>query len=138
MSEIIPMNGEEPETQNLENLKVQNLNERIRGFSETETPQDLVSTFPEIQETLEETAERLRPEVLYTIDDLIDVWSRGMTNGATLWQYCQDHEYKLPSSFEAGSLELVNEVRNSKDKSQALQAMINNNMLLLGVFTEKQ
>ena len=127
MSEIIPMNGEEPEIPDSEIPKVQNLNERISRNPE------LVSTYPEITEKIKEDF-----ELVFTIDDMIDVWSRGITNGATLWQYCQEQGYNLPVAFEAGSLELVNEVRNSKDKSHALQAMINNNMLLLGVFTEKQ
>lgn len=104
-------------TEHTENTK--NANESIA------TPK-ITPTFPEIQQ-----------EVLYTIDDLIDVWSRGMTNGATLWQYCQDKGFKLPSAFEAGTIELVNEVRSSKEKAQALQALLNNNMLLLGVFDEK-
>lgn len=74
---------------------------------------------------------------LYTIDDMIDVWCRAVTNGATLWQYCQDTSRPLPSSFEAGLLELVNEIRHSDDKAYTLQQMLNNNMLLLGVFDEK-
>lgn len=149
MSEIIPMNGEEPEIPTPENTDFQNLNERINVNEVSEIP-----TFPELDydKLIDEFNDK---EKLFTIDDMIDVWSRGMTNGATLWQYCldkiqeqeqntmngvacQDNNYKLPSSFEAGALELVNEVRNSKDKAQALQAMLNNNMLLLGVFTEKQ
>ena len=74
----------------------------------------------------------------YTIDDMIDVWCRGVTNGATLWQYCQDTSKPLPTSFEAGLIELVNEVRTSKDKPKTLQDFVNNNMILLGVFDEKQ
>lgn len=74
----------------------------------------------------------------YTIDDMIDVWCRGVTNGATLWQYCQDTNRPLPTSFEAGLIELVNEIRHSKDKPRTLQDFINNNMILLGVFEEKQ
>lgn len=74
---------------------------------------------------------------IYTIDDLIDVWCRGVTNGATLWQYCQDTSRPLPTSFEAGLVELVNEVRSSTDKPRTLQDFINNNMILLGVFDEK-
>lgn len=76
-------------------------------------------------------------EPVYTIDDMIDVWCRAMTNGATLWQYCIDTNRPLPTSFEAGLIELVNEVRHSDDKVKTLQQMINNNMLLLGVFDEK-
>jgi hypothetical protein len=75
---------------------------------------------------------------LYTIDDMIDVWCRGVTNGAILWQYCQDTNRPLPASFEAGLIELVNEVRSSTDKPTTLQDFINNNMVLLGVFDEKQ
>ena len=77
-------------------------------------------------------------EPLYTIDDMVDVWCRALTNGATLWQYCQDTSRPLPHTFEAGVIELVNEVRNSKDKVRTLQDFINNNMMLLGVFEEKQ
>ena len=121
MSDIIPMGDEPLETQSSENSESSNSNSPI-------------STFPEIQEELVE----LVAEEKYTLDDLIDVWSRGLTNGATLWQYCQEQGYNLPVAFEAGSLELVSEVQNSKDKAQALQTMLNNNMLLLGVFTEKQ
>jgi hypothetical protein len=73
----------------------------------------------------------------YTVEDLIDVWCRGVTNGATMWQYCQDTHRILPNSFEAGLLEVVNEIRSSKDKAVTLQAVINNNMILLGVFDEK-
>jgi hypothetical protein len=73
----------------------------------------------------------------YTIDDLIDVWCRGVTNGATIWQYCQDTKKPLPTSFEAGLIELVNEIRHSDTKAATLQVIINNNMLLLGVFDEK-
>lgn len=130
MSGTIPMNGEEPEIPESENSESQNLNSPIS--------ENLVITYPEITEKIKEDFELVASEAIFTIDDLIDVWSRGMTNGATLWQYCQEQGYNLPVAFEAGSLELVNEVRNSKDKSQALQAMLNNNMLLLGVFTEKQ
>lgn len=79
----------------------------------------------------------VKAEELFTIDDLIDVWCRGCTNGATLWQYCQDTNKKLPISFEAGLIELSNEVRNSQQKHEALQTVINNNMILLGIFDEK-
>lgn len=89
-----------------------------------------IPTFKEIQD-------EVIVEKLFTIDDMIDVWCRGCTNGATLWQYCQDNIKPLPSSFECGLTELVNEVRNSDDKSHALQQLINNNMILLGVFDEK-
>lgn len=130
MSGTIPMNGEEPEIPESENSESQNLNSPIS--------ENLVITYPEITEKIKEDFELVASEAIFTIDDLIDVWARGMTNGATLWQYCQEQGYNLPVAFEAGALELVNEVRNSKDKSQALQAMLNNNMLLLGVFTEKQ
>jgi len=143
MSEpIIPMNGEEPETQIPENPESQILNCPIKAISVTQSTglNSRISVIPTYKELdydniIEEFNDK---EKLFTIDDLIDVWSRGMTNGATLWQYCQEQGYNLPVAFEAGSLELVNEVRNSKDKAQALQAMLNNNMLLLGVFTEKQ
>ena len=91
-----------------------------------------IPTFPEVQEEIKENI-----LAMYTIDDLIDVWCRGVTNGATLWQYCQDTNRPLPVSFEAGLVELVNEIRNSKDKPRTLQDFINNNMLLLGVFDEK-
>ena len=77
-------------------------------------------------------------ERLYTIDDLIDMWCRGATNGATLWQYCQDTKKVLPSSFEAGLIELTNNVRGSGDKAHALKAVSANNMILLGVFEELQ
>lgn len=126
MSEpIIPMNGEEPEIPTPENTESQILNSRIS---------ENLLTYVEIQNGIATPL----PKLEFTIDDMIDVWCRGMTNGAILWQYCQEQKYNLPTAFEAGTLELVNEVRNSKDKSQALQAMLNNNMLLLGVFTEKQ
>jgi hypothetical protein len=78
-----------------------------------------------------------RDGMIFTIDDMIDVWCRGVTNGATLWQYCQDTDRPLPSSFEAGLIELVNEIRNSEDKPKTLQDFVNNNMILLGVFDEK-
>jgi len=77
-------------------------------------------------------------ERLYTIDDLIDIWCRGATNGATLWQYCQDTKKTLPLSFEAGLIELTNNVRHSGDKAHALKAVSSNNMILLGVFEELQ
>jgi len=77
-------------------------------------------------------------ERLYTIDDMIDMWCRGATNGATLWQYCQDTKKQLPSSFEAGLIELTNNVRDSGDKAHALKAVSANNMILLGVFEELQ
>ena len=75
---------------------------------------------------------------IYTIDDMIDIWCRGATNGATLWQYCQDTGKALPSSFEAGLIELTNNVRDSSDKAHALRAVSSNNMILLGVFEELQ
>lgn len=88
--------------------------------------------------TIDRVTELLSAKMpIYTIDDLIDVWCRGVTNGATLWQYCQDTSRPLPSSFEAGLIELVNEIRNSEDKPRTLQDFINNNMILLGVFDEK-
>lgn len=75
--------------------------------------------------------------MIFTIDDMIDVWCRGVTNGATLWQYCQDTNKPLPTSFEAGLIELVNEIRTSEDKPKTLQDFVNNNLILLGVFDEK-
>lgn len=86
---------------------------------------------------VDKLVEALQEQKLYTIDDLIDVWCRGVTNGATLWQYCQDTSRPLPSSFEAGLIELVNEIRKSEDKPRTLQDFVNNNMILLGVFDEK-
>lgn len=108
---------------NSENPENQNRNKRIgKNFQDKK---------PEIESPYIEL------EKLYTIDDMIDVWCRGCTNGATLWQYCQDNGKKLPSSFEAGLIELVGSIREQKHKDQALHSLINNNMLLLGVFDEK-
>lgn len=92
-----------------------------------------IPTFQEVQNEITENT-----LACYTIDDMIDIWCRGVTNGATLWQYCQDKNLPLPVSFEAGLIELVNEIRNSEDKPRTLQDFINNNMILLGVFEEKQ
>lgn len=111
----------------------------ISTFSEVGTPSPFF-TEDDVKETvaIDRIAEALHNNLrVYTIDDLIDVWCRGVTNGATLWQYCQDTDRPLPSSFEAGLIELVNEVRHSTDKSRTLQDFINNNMILLGVFDEK-
>lgn len=91
-----------------------------------------IPTFQEVQNEITENT-----LACYTIDDMIDIWCRGVTNGATLWQYCQDTNRPLPTSFEAGLIELVNEIRNSEDKPRTLQDFINNNMILLGVFDEK-
>ena len=148
MGKIIPTPDEEPEKLDSEISESQILNSRNNkdslesalGVSKDSKESAGISTFPEIQEDfnqIESLVEKIL-EPKFTIDDLIDVWSRGMTNGATLWQYCQEKGYNLPVAFEAGSLELVNEVRNSKDKAHALQQIINNNMILLGVFEEKQ
>jgi hypothetical protein len=114
----------------------------INTFSETEigvpspffTKEDVEETIA-IDRITETLHNNLR---VYIIDDLIDVWCRGVTNGATLWQYCQDTNKPLPNSFEAGLIELVNEIRTSENKPKTLQEFINNNMMLLGVFEEKQ
>lgn len=113
-----PIKKNKSEKTKLNNLESQFSNSPISEFSPVPSPY-------------------VKAEELFTIDDLIDVWCRGCTNGATLWQYCQDTNKILPSSFEAGLLELSNEVRNSQQKHEALQAIINNNMILLGVFDEK-
>ena len=114
-------------------------NSPISSFSEIGTPSPFF-TEDDVKETvaIDRIVEALHNNLrVYTIDDLIDVWCRGCTNGATLWQYCQDTSKPLPVSFEAGLIELSNEVRNSEDKSSALQHMINNQMIMLGVFDEK-
>lgn len=111
----------------------------ISSFSEIGTPSPFF-TKEDVEETIaiDKVVNALQNNMrVYTIDDLIDVWCRGVTNGATLWQYCQDTSKPLPTSFEAGLIELVNEVRNSKDKTMTLHQFINNNMMLLGVFDEK-
>lgn len=111
----------------------------IRGIPESEIPSPFF-TKEDYEETvmIDKVVNALHDNLrVYSIDDLIDVWCRGVTNGATLWQYCQDKNLPLPVSFEAGLIELVNEVRNSDDKSRTLQDFVNNNMMLLGVFDEK-
>lgn len=118
--------NKKPKSEKSEN---QILNSPIKSFSEVEV--GLPSPFF-TEDDVKDTRE------VYTIDDLIDVWCRGCTNGATLWQYCQDTNRPLPTSFEAGLIELVNEVRTSGNKSKTLQDFVNNNMILLGVFEEKQ
>lgn len=128
------------------NKKTKSENERnsisespIRGIPETGLPSPFFSE-DDVKEirTIDKIEKALHSDgVVFTIDDMIDVWCRGVTNGATLWQYCQDTEKPLPSSFEAGLIELVNEIRNSEDKPSTLQDFVNNNMILLGVFDEK-
>jgi len=114
-----------PENQAEEKSETQILNSLNSENSEKEKEDKIISPYAET-------------ERLYTIDDMIDMWCRGATNGATLWQYCQDTKKVLPSSFEAGLIELTNNVRDSGDKAHALKAVSANNMILLGVFEELQ
>lgn len=72
----------------------------------------------------------------YSIDDLIDVWVRGCTNGATLWAFCQEHEKQLPSTFEFGLELLQQEIRKQKSKDSALHEVTSSNMILIGLFQE--
>jgi hypothetical protein len=114
-------------------MKKQTLGQR----NKTESP---ISEFPNSIKRSRTKSQKLTYEPIektYTIDDLIDVWCRGCTNGATLWQYCQDTDKKLPNTFEAGLIELTNEIRIAEDRHTALKNILNNNMLLLGVFEER-
>lgn len=115
------------------------LNSPIRENSNPEIPSPFFTEddVKEVQ-TIDKITKALHDNMaVYSIDDLLDVWCRGVTNGATLWQYCQDTNRPLPTSFEAGLIELINEIRSSPEKAKTLQDFINNNMLLLGVFDEK-
>ena len=109
-----------------------------RKKSKTQILNSLNSENSEKEKEIKIISPYTETERLYTIDDLIDIWCRGATNGATLWQYCQDTKKTLPLSFEAGLIELTNNVRHSGDKAHALKAVSGNNMILLGVFEELQ
>jgi hypothetical protein len=107
----------------------------------------IIPTYPEITQDLtignseslnlnSPIREILEPELKYSINDLIDVWVRGCTNGATIWQYCQEHNKDLPSSFEFGLELLQLEVRKTEQPAGALKDLTSNNFMLLGLFSE--
>jgi hypothetical protein len=91
----------------------------------SENPETQIPNFPIME----------NPE-LYTVEDMIDMWVRGCTNGATLWKFCQEHEKSLPSSFEVGLELLALEVRKTVNPASALSDLTSNNFMLLGVFNE--
>lgn len=78
--------------------------------------------------TLEELIEARK----FTFEELVEVWYFSMIHGATLWQYCQDTNKKLPDDFMRG----LDGIKDKLVTPLELQEVLKSRALMVGLFDE--